>query len=451
MKYSIIIPTINQVTLVDQCISTFKKYHNKREYEIIVVDDGSTKAVKEKLKKLESIDRLILNNENLGFSKSINKGISNARGDIVILCNNDIIFTKEILSLFSKAFESNDNIGIVGGKLLYPDNTIQHAGIVRISDTRFGHIHGKRDSNTSHVNNSKYYLAVTGALFGITRETINKIGKLNENFFLACEDVEYCLRAWNKNIYTFYSCEIEAIHLEGFTRGNNHQSKLDKGKLWYLKEQQGIIKFEKSLDKFNIPVIETIINNLNNKINIPKQLKKIEIGCGYNPQLGYIHIDIRKLPGVDIICDFEKEKLPFNDNDLDEIISNHVIEHVSWRSLPFILEEWYRVLRKGGRVFLRTPDLEFICKTYLEGKTTPEWPGDEFYIQNNLSEVITPAWWANIKLFAGQDYEANFHKLCFDYTMLENLFKKFGFNKCSRLNIQPVYSPGEIQFECYKK
>lgn len=452
MTYSFIIPTINQTELVKECVESLIMHHPDRDsYEIIIVDDGSIPETQAYLKKIKDIDKLILSDKNKGFSHSVNEGIAAASGDVIVLVNNDIIFTKNITNSISAILEKDKTIGIVGAKLLYPNGLVQHAGVVRTGISSFGHIYKNLKSDIPQIAVDKFYPAVTGALFAITRRCLNVVGKFNEEFFVACEDVEYCLRSWQSGFKVIYSHQTEAIHIEGYTRGNNEATKLIKGKEWMLKEKEGIKKFEKIIKRFDLSRIENEVSKANRSItdaSAPK--KKIEIGCGNNPQAGYIHLDIRKLPHVDVVCDFERSKLPFRDGEVEEIINNHVIEHISWRNLPFVINEWHRVLCSGGRVFLRTPDLEFICKKYLAEKTTPEWPGDENYIKENLSKEITPAWWANIKLFAGQDYPSNFHKLCFDFKMIKDLFERHGFVNVTRLHIQPIYSPGEIQMECFK-
>jgi ADP-heptose:LPS heptosyltransferase len=112
--------------------------------------------------------------------------------------------------------------------------------------------------------------------------------------------------------------------------------------------------------------------------------------------------------------------------------------------------EWNRVLKPGGKLFFRTPDLEHICRMYLEGKKTKEHPDDEKFIKANFGEV-TPAWWANIKLFAGQGYEGNTHYFAFDYDMAKGLLERFGFENIERVHIKPEFSPGELQVLAYKK
>lgn len=177
---------------------------------------------------------------------------------------------------------------------------------------------------------------------------------------------------------------------------------------------------------------------------------KIEVGSGGNPQEGFVHVDVdESMPHLEAVCKMGKEALPFHDACASEILSNHSIEHVSWLDVEFVVKDWLRVLAPGGRVFLRTPDLEYICKMYLAGKVTPEHPVDESSMVRIFGDC-GPWHWANIKLFAGENYPGNFHFFCFDYQNIKSFFERVGFVRCARLDIQPVYSPGEIQFECYK-
>lgn len=177
----------------------------------------------------------------------------------------------------------------------------------------------------------------------------------------------------------------------------------------------------------------------------PDEPFKIEVGSGGNPQQGYVHVDVdESMPHLEAVCRMGKEALPFRDNCASEILSNHSIEHVHWIEVDLVVKDWLRVLAPGGKLFLRTPDLEFICKMYLAGKTTKEHPTDE----NNMVRIfgdVGPAEYANIKLFAGGNYAGNFHLLCFDFDMLKNLLERNGFVDVERVHIQPVFSPGEIQ------
>ena len=82
-------------------------------------------------------------------------------------------------------------------------------------------------------------------------------------------------------------------------------------------------------------------------------MKKLNLGCGKDILKGYINLDIAKLPGVDIVCDIEKEKLPFEDNSINNVYTNNVLEHI--KNLEFVMEEIHRILKPNGKVQIIVP------------------------------------------------------------------------------------------------
>jgi glycosyltransferase involved in cell wall biosynthesis/predicted SAM-dependent methyltransferase len=165
---------------------------------------------------------------------------------------------------------------------------------------------------------------------------------------------------------------------------------------------------------------------------------KLEIGSGSNPQPGYIHLDCRRgLPSLDIVGDI-KRFLPLREGSIDEVLSHSSIEHVSWRRIRETLADWYRVLRPGGRAIIYTPDFQYLCRMYLEGKTDPHI--DKSYIEeaNSVFGAYTPAAWAMIKMFAGQEYDENYHYASYDFDLLKSVLEAAGF--CQVTRIPPEYS-----------
>jgi len=172
---------------------------------------------------------------------------------------------------------------------------------------------------------------------------------------------------------------------------------------------------------------------------------KVELASGQNPQPGYIHVEISTgFPHVEHVCDIVNQPLPFEDGSVEELIHNHFIEHVPWRKLPFVVSEWARVMKPGALLKIRTPDLEFICKSYLSGSITPEWPGDEQAIRDVFG-VFGPAQWTIIKLFSGQDYPGNFHYHAHDFGSIKAVLERYGFTEVSKATLGIEFSPGELQ------
>lgn len=92
--------------------------------------------------------------------------------------------------------------------------------------------------------------------------------------------------------------------------------------------------------------------------------KKLNIGCGPHRIDGYIGVDLLSGPAVDIVA--PADKLPFGSEDVDEILAEHLIEHLTYFQFNKTMAEWYRVLKPGGKLVLECPDLLGLCKQFVE-------------------------------------------------------------------------------------
>ncbi|WCK56174.1 glycosyltransferase [Aneurinibacillus sp. Ricciae_BoGa-3] len=218
---SFIIPTFNQIDLVKQCVKSLKDTVSQIAYEIIVVDDGSQQHIQQQLlnwSRLENVT-VVLKGSNEGFSRTVNEGIKRAKGKYVLLVNNDVIFQdREWLIKMINAMHSSAAIGVVGARLLYPDQTIQHGGIAP-EGTGFCHRYRGLPGDFWSAAAVEDVHAVTGALFLINQEVIADIGLFSEDYFTAYEDIDFCYRARLKGWRIIYCGQASAIHLEGKTRG----------------------------------------------------------------------------------------------------------------------------------------------------------------------------------------------------------------------------------------
>jgi len=126
---SIIIPVWNQVELTRQCLHALAAATGGIEYEVIIVDNGSTDETPALLASLGGDVQIIRNDENLGFAKACNQGARAARGRYLVFLNNDTIPQEGWLQALVKEAQAYPNVAVVGSKLLYPDGTVQHAGV----------------------------------------------------------------------------------------------------------------------------------------------------------------------------------------------------------------------------------------------------------------------------------------------------------------------------------
>ena len=139
-------------------------------------------------------------------------------------------------------------------------------------------------------------------------------------------------------------------------------------------------------------------------------MPKLNLGCGAEILKGYINVDIRKVPGCNVVADVHK--LAILDKSIDEIRASHVIEHVRVVDLREVIEEWHRVLRMGGVLNVYCPNARQIAQDYIERLIDCE----------KFSRL----------LFGNQAYTEDLHYTSFDKERLEELFCAFGFDVIGR-------------------
>ena len=230
-KVSLIIPSKNAVHLLRICVESILRKTTYSNYEIIIVDNGSDDA--KSLKYLETIlhdSRVIVIHEPGEFNYSyLNNAASKvATGAVIGLLNNDIeVIAPEWLSeMVSHALRPE--VGAVGARLWYPNETIQHAGVILGLDGGIaGHAHRNLPKGhpgyVSRAWSISSFSAVTGACLVVRKELFERFGGLDEiHLKVALNDVDFCLRlvqAGFKNVWTPYA---ELYHHESASRGYDH-------------------------------------------------------------------------------------------------------------------------------------------------------------------------------------------------------------------------------------
>lgn len=238
-KVSIVILTWNGIEYTKQCLESLKKYTVYENYEIIIVDNGSTDGTIEYLKTLTDIT-FIENGENLGFVKGNNVALNRIKDENcdVILLNNDMIITQEDwIKKLSETAYSQEKIGLVGCRLINERKEFLHAGTFIYPETYWGQQIG---GGQKDIGQYPYNWEVQGVVFAcvyIKRELLNIIPLLNESFFSYFEDTDYCLSA-KKVGYKCVCCgEVTLIHYQNVSTNINNVSFSDM-----FKKSQKIFK-----------------------------------------------------------------------------------------------------------------------------------------------------------------------------------------------------------------
>jgi len=216
---SIIIPVYNQLDYTLTCLHSIRKAKDRTPYEIIVVDDYSTDATAETISKMPDVN-YIRNETNLGFLKSINVGADKARGEYLMLLNNDTEVKDGYLDSLTQIFREHADAAVAGSMLLYPNGSLQEAGAHMFSDgTAFNYGRGQSpdDYRFSYVRKVDY---CSGAAILIKKEIFFALGKFDELFCPAyCEDSDFQLRAAESGYACYYQPLSVVIHHEGVSHG----------------------------------------------------------------------------------------------------------------------------------------------------------------------------------------------------------------------------------------
>lgn len=277
-KYSvsIVIPVFNNSEFTDKCISKIiENTSDEYKYEIIIVDDNSTDNTLEIItswqSKINNLQYYKLN-ENLKFGYACNYGATKSKGDILAFLNNDTEPQKNWLNFAIDRLLSNKEIGIVGCKLLYPDNTIQHCGIDFFNDVnpeyKIWPMHRYLNSEPTDpkVNIVEEVPAVTGAALFIKKSLFNEVGKFDLSYKMYFEDTDLCFKVRNKGFKIFYEPKSIIIHHEG--KSSPNQERIDElnanaAKIFFSKWQTEVnqIAFKKYVEKSygNISVLSSEI------------------------------------------------------------------------------------------------------------------------------------------------------------------------------------------------
>jgi GT2 family glycosyltransferase/ubiquinone/menaquinone biosynthesis C-methylase UbiE len=223
---SVIIPVFNKVEYTRNCLAQLQDTlpPNFRG-EVIVVDDASTDetpSVVEEFARRDARIKLLRNEENLGFIRSCNRAAEAASGEVLVFLNNDTLPQPGWLPPLLKVLQDYADAGAVGGKLIYPDGTLQEAGGVIFSDAS-GCNFGKHDqANAPLYNFMREVDYCSGALLATRRELFNKLGGFDTRFAPAYyEDTDYCFGLRERGYRVYYQPESVVIHFEGVSSGTD--------------------------------------------------------------------------------------------------------------------------------------------------------------------------------------------------------------------------------------
>ena len=218
---SVIIPVYNKASLTRQCLDALlMRPPQSASLEIIVVDDASTDLTAQLLGAYGDRIRVVTHATNAGFATACNDGAAVAGGEYLVFLNNDTIPEDGWLDALVRYAANNPQAAAVGGKLLFPDDTVQHAGVVICQDRNPRHIYGGFPADHPAVNKSRTFQIVTAACALVRRGPFEKVGGFDNAFLNGYEDVDFCLRLRERGYEVHYCHESVVYHLESVSINN---------------------------------------------------------------------------------------------------------------------------------------------------------------------------------------------------------------------------------------
>jgi O-antigen biosynthesis protein len=246
---SLIIPTKNNVALLRQCIDSIVSKTSYQNYEILVVDNGSDQLeTLDYLKTLMAHPKIRVIRDNYAFNYSAlnNYAVTFVKGEVLGLINDDIEVTSADWLTEMVGHAMRPGVGAVGARLWYPNQTLQHAGMVLVGGVA-RHVHKHLPKGEAGFNGravlTQNFSAVTGACLVVKKTLFEQVGGLNDQeLAVGFNDVDFCLKlleAGYRNVWTPYA---ELIHHESATRGQDNspekQRRAEK-ELRYMRKRWG--------------------------------------------------------------------------------------------------------------------------------------------------------------------------------------------------------------------
>jgi GT2 family glycosyltransferase len=238
---SVVVLNFNGMRHLEGCLSSLRSQTYK-DFEVIVVDNGSTDGSVEFLEEEFPDFRLVVNSSNLGFAGGTNSGIRQAKGEHVLTLNNDTAADSRFIERLAEPMGQDPSIGMCASKMLFPDGRINSAGIC-LSRSGAAWDRGMFEPDCCQYNQSEEIFGPCAGAALYRKSMLDEIGLFDEDFFLYMEDVDLAFRARLAGWRCIYVPEAVVYHHHGATAGFGSDLSVYHGNrniIWYaLKDFPG--------------------------------------------------------------------------------------------------------------------------------------------------------------------------------------------------------------------
>lgn len=403
---SIVIPVYNQHDMTEECISAIRE--NTSDCEIIVVDNGSDPPFK--MPFLGFMDsRVIRNGENKGFPVAVNQGIRAAKGDTIILLNNDVIVTP---GWAERLLNVLDEYSIVGPMTNYVAG-MQKAQIGTY--TNIEELNRAADQWAESAEGEVFPVNfVIGFCMAFKRALFDEIGEFDESLWpCSGEEIDFCFRAktTGHQIGIVAGCYVHHEGSQTFKAIDVDYEAICKRNDAHLAEKWGEGFW--NMQAVTPPGFD--IEGI-----------RLNLGCGRFRLREFINVDQFESVNPDLVCDILN--LPYQLGAVDEIYAGHVLEHFHFKDGMRALQYWHALLKPGGRISISVPDYDFLCKKYIEN------PSPAALIEFN-----------DMYIYSG--VQPSPHLYAYSAALLEKVMKDAGFTDLETMPANHPYFPYPVDWQ----
>jgi len=208
-------------------------------FETYVVDNGSKRKISMDLETQYPNLKCIIHPENLGFAGGNNLAIEKGQGEYFLFLNNDTLIPPNFISKMIEFMESNPTVGIASPKVIYPDGVIQYAGATNINPlTGRGKTIGLFQEDKGQYDKIYATDYPHGAAMIVSRKSLDKVGKMPEEYFLYYEELDWCMQIKRMGFQMYYVGTTYVIHKESISVGTDSPLKvyyMNRSRLLYQK------------------------------------------------------------------------------------------------------------------------------------------------------------------------------------------------------------------------
>lgn len=248
-RVSVIIPVYNQLHFTAACLQSISHANTATSFEVIVVDDASADDTARWLKRCRGI-RALNNPENLGFIGTCNRGAAAARGEFLVFLNNDTEVRDGWLDALVDVFRQRHDAGVVGGKLIFADGSLQEAGGL-VFDDGSGWNYGRNDDP---ARPQYEFLAecdyVSGACLAIRRDRFEELGGFDTHYAPAYyEDTDLCFRVRALGLKVYIQPAAMVVHFEGATSGTDENAESGAKRFQKINREKFAQRWKRELEQ----------------------------------------------------------------------------------------------------------------------------------------------------------------------------------------------------------